>query len=329
MGNARFVSKPLAVSKTESDDLFRMIVLNINKEEHARSYPLSAGSVGWPEEADESRGFFGESILVVSPSGQTMLIDAAWSSGYSLPDWGEIDYGTNPVLNFLKQNGIKTIDWAVVSHQHYDHIGGIAEIIRSKDVEVKALLWSPLPDDLFMQYEPYLASNCIALTNDLIDACKDHDVPMVNATQGETINLGDDVSLKVISATVPDCEVESYVNNNCVVLWLTYENFTVVLTGDAGFGQEKRIMADWEDLTSDVLKLGHHGGAGATSETWLQAVRPTVGVSSMPRWLSEDERGLRVQRQLERAKIHFYRTWEHGNIEIQSNGYEFWVITDI
>ena len=36
----------------------------------------------------------------------------------------------------------------------------------------------------------------------------------------------------------------------------------------------------------------------------------------MPKWLSEDERGLRVQRQLERAKIHFYRTWEHGNIDL-------------
>jgi competence protein ComEC len=327
MGNARFVSEPLTVSETNGR--LRMIVLNINKEDHARSYPRSAGSVGWPEGAYESRGFFGESILVVSPSGQTMLIDAAWSSGYSLPNWGEINYGTNPVLHFLKREGIKTIDWVVVSHQHYDHIGGIAEIVRSKDVEVKALLWSPLPDGLFRKYESELASNCIILTNDLADACKDHAVSIVNATHGEAINLGDGVSLKVIATAVPDCEVESYVNNNCVVLRLTYEDFSVVLTGDAGFGQEKRIMADWKDLTSDVLKLGHHGGAGATSETWLQAVRPTVGVSSMPRWLSEDERGLRVQRQLERAKIHFYRTWEHGNIEIQSDGHEFWVTTDV
>ena len=329
MGNARFVSERPAMSETESDGRLRMILLNINKEEHARSYPAEAGSAWWPEGAYESRGFVGESILVVAPSGKTMLIDAAWASGYSLPDWGEIDYGTNPVLPFLKREGISTIDWAVVSHQHYDHIGGIAEIVRSKDVDVKALLWSPLPDDLFRKYESRLAADCITLTDDLADACKDHAVSMVDATQGETIDLGDGVSLEVISTSVPDREIESYVNNNCVVLRLTYGNFSVVLTGDAGFGQEKRIMADWKDLTSDVLKLGHHGGAGATSEAWLQAVSPTVGVSSMPRWLSEDERGLRVQRQLERAGINFYRTWEHGNIEIQSDGHEFWVTTHV
>jgi len=49
----------------------------------------------------------------------------------------------------------------------------------------------------------------------------------------------------------------------------------------------------------------------------------------MPRWLSEDERGLRVQRQVDQAGIKFYRTWEHGNIEIQSNGHEFWVTTGV
>ena len=329
MGNARFVSERPGISETNSDGQLRMIMLNINNEDHARSYPPSAGNVWWPEASYESRGFVGESILIIAPSGKTMLIDASWPSGYSLPDWGEINYGTNPVLPFLNRQELNTIDWAVVSHQHYDHIGGIPEIVRSKDVEVKALLWSRLPDELFKKREPTLASECIEITNDLADACKDHAIPIVEAKKGETIDLDDSVSLEVISTSVPDSESKSYVNNNCVVLRLTYKDFSVVLTGDAGFDQENRIMADWKDLASDILKLGHHGGAGSTSEAWLQAVDPTIGVSSMPRWLSEDERGLRVQRQVDQAGIKFYRTWEHGNIEIQSNGHEFWVTTGV
>jgi beta-lactamase superfamily II metal-dependent hydrolase len=326
MGNARFVSERPATSA--ADGRLRIIALNINNEEHARSYAADAGGIGWPEGAYESRGFVGESILVVAPGGKTMLIDAAWASGYSLPDWGEIDYGTNPVSPFLKKEGIDTIDWAVVSHQHYDHIGGIAEIVRSKVLRVKALLWSPLPDDLFRKWGGSLADDCISLTHDLADACKDHAVPVVDATQGETIDLGGGVSLEVISTASPEREVESYVNNNCVVLRLTYGDFTVMLTGDAGFWQEERIMADYQDVKADVLKLGHHAGANATGEAWLQAVAPAVGVSSMPRWLSEDERGLRVERQLTKAGVSFYRTWEHGNIEIQSDGHEFWVTTE-
>jgi competence protein ComEC len=306
----------------------RIIALNINNEEHARSYPADAGRLGWLEGAYESRGFVGESILVVAPSGKTMLIDAAWPSGYSLPEWGDVDYGANPVRPFLKREGIDTIDWAVISHQHYDHIGGMAETVRSEDVDVKVLLWSPLPDDLFRKWGGTLADDCIALTQDLADACKDHAVPMVLATQGQTIDLGDDVSLEVVSASAPEREVDSYVNNNCVVLRLTYGDLTVLLTGDAGFVQEERIMAAYQDVKADVLKMGHHAGANATGEAWLQAVGPTVGVSSMPRWLSEDERGLRVERQLVGAEVRFYRTWEHGNIEIQSDGHEFWVTTE-
>lgn len=326
MGNARFVSERPATSR--ANGRLRVIALNINNEEHARSYPADAGSPGWPEGAYESRGFVGESILVVSPSGKAMLIDAAWASGYSLPDWGEIDYGANPVRPFLKREGIDTIDWAVVSHQHYDHVGGMAEFVRSEDVDVKALLWSPLPDDLFKRYESSLADDCIALTHDLADACKDNAVSVVEAKQGETIDLGGGVSLEVISTSVPDREVESYVNNNCVVLRLTYGDFTVLLVGDAGFWQEERIMADYQDVKADVLKLGHHAGANATGEAWLQAVSPTVGVASMPRWLSEDERGMRVERQLAGAGVSFYRTWEHGNVEIQSDGQEYWVTTE-
>jgi len=316
------------MAEADSDGRLRIITLNINNEEHARSYPSEAGSVGWPEGAHESRGFVGDSILVVAPGGKTMLIDAAWASGYTVPEWGGIDYGTNPVLPFLKQQGIDTIDWVVVSHQHYDHIGGIAELVRSKDLEVKGLLWSPLPDDLFRAWGGSLAEDCIALTHDLAGACADHAVPMMDAKQGETIDLGGGASLEVLSVAFPDREVESYVNNNCVVLRLVYGDFVIVLTGDAGFGQEERIMADWEDLSSDVLKLGHHAGAGATGDAWLKATDPTIGVASMPKWLSEDERGLRVERKLARAGVGFYRTWEYGNIEIQSDGSAFWVTTE-
>jgi len=48
----------------------------------------------------------------------------------------------------------------------------------------------------------------------------------------------------------------------------------------------------------------------------------------MPRWLSEDERGIRVYDQLSASGMKLYRTWEHGHIEIQTDGPEFWVLTE-
>ena len=316
------------MAEAEPEGLLQIITLNIGNEERVRRYPAEAGSAGWPKGAYESRGFVGESILVLAPSGKAMLIDAAWPSDYSLPEWGEVSYGTSPILPFLRRQGIGAIDWMVVTHQHYDHIGGVAEIVRSKDVDVKALLWSPLPDDLFRKHESSLAADCIAMTHDLAQACADRGVPVMDARRGETIDLGNGIDCEVLAVAIPERETESYANNNCVVLRITYRDFAIVLTGDAGFEQENRIMADGSDLTSDVLKLGHHAGAGATSEAWLQAMGATVGVSSMPRWLSEDDRGLRVERQLERVGLEFYRTWEHGNVEVQTDGHQFWVTTE-
>ena len=48
----------------------------------------------------------------------------------------------------------------------------------------------------------------------------------------------------------------------------------------------------------------------------------------MPKYLSFDERGLRVWRQLIPTGIQIYRTWEHGHIEIQTDGDRFWVVAE-
>lgn len=284
----------------------------------------------WP------RGFVAEAVVVVTPGGKTMLIDAAWPSGFSLPRGGPVSqaapnwnetYGANLVLPFLKAQGIASIDWIVASHPHWDHIGGLPEIVLSEEVSVARVLWSPLPDEKILETEGANAPFYVQMSHDLAAACARRGVPLVEVSQGDRLDLGDGVICDVLAAAEPDVEVFSYVNNNSIVMRLAYRDFSMMFTGDAGFVEEDRIMALGQDLSTDVLKIGHHAGANSTSEAWVEALGARVGVASMPRWLSEDPRGERVYELLKPTGIRIYRTWEHGHVEVQSDGKRYWVIT--
>ena len=88
------------------------------------------------------------------------------------------------------------------------------------------------------------------------------------------------------------------------------------------FDADNRLAADWGPPHAMGTGLGSGDSRG------FVALGAQVGVASMPRWLSEDERGIRVYDQLTARGMNLYRTWEHGHIEIQTHGPEFWVLTE-
>src|ERR1035438_2541692 len=60
----------------------------------------------------------GNAVLVVTPSGESMLLDSG-PSGHLY---------TDRILATRKDAGVKQIDYFVVSHYHWDHFGTIAEL---------------------------------------------------------------------------------------------------------------------------------------------------------------------------------------------------------
>ncbi|MGB9182119.1 MAG: MBL fold metallo-hydrolase, partial [Pyrinomonadaceae bacterium] len=62
----------------------------------------------------------GDSILIISPAGKVVLIDA-----------GDVGKGNKVVLDALKRYGVQQIDYFIATHAHADHIGGAAEVIKA------------------------------------------------------------------------------------------------------------------------------------------------------------------------------------------------------
>jgi competence protein ComEC len=192
---------------------------------------------------------------------------------------------------------------------------------------VKKVLWSPLPDKRIMKAEPADGAAYVEPLAALRAACERKQVPMVEVKAGDEIDLGDGVIGKVLCAARPEVEVPNYINNNSIVMRLTYGDFSILFTGDAGFEQEQAVMESGAEFASDVIKMGHHAGAGSNSPEWIEAVDARVGLASMPKWLSDDERGRRVYDLLMPTGMELYRSWEHGHVEVQSDGKRFWVTT--
>src|SRR4029078_10350171 len=71
----------------------------------------------------------GDSILVVLPQGQTILVDGGGRLVYGRQRRSNLDIGEDVVSPYLWSRGIRRIDVIVATHAHQDHIGGLAALV--------------------------------------------------------------------------------------------------------------------------------------------------------------------------------------------------------
>jgi competence protein ComEC len=214
----------------------------------------------------------GDAIVVRTPRGHTVLID----SGGRLERGPGADgrspaelVGERIVLAYLKREGVRHVDLLVNTHPHGDHVGGFAPIVRALDVAAVA--------DSGQRYGGR------AFNDGLREAALRH-IPVRVVRCGDRWMSDDGVSLAVLSPCgALFADGKNDVNENSVVAMLEYRGFRMLFTGDAGFQTESRLLRDRAHIRADVLKVGHHGSAYASSRDFLDAVQPRYTVISAGR----------------------------------------------
>jgi len=198
-----------------------------------------------------------------------MLIDGGGSNDETAVD--PADVGRKTVIPYLRYRGIGRIDVVVLTHPHSDHVGGLVAVL--KDERVDAVL-----DGTVLPYDtpPYEAF--------LKEIASDH-IPYRHAVRGTHLDFGDGVTGDVLNppaiGTPYGTETDNAtVNNYSTVIRLSYGKTHVILDGDAEEQAEDNMLASADDVSADVLKCGHHGAANATSNTWLDRVRPRYAAIS-------------------------------------------------
>jgi competence protein ComEC len=162
---------------------------------------------------------------------------------------------------YLKEQGVKDIDLVVATHPHEDHIGGLTTILN--DFTVRQVLDSGQTHTA-PSFETYL---------NLIDK---KNIPFAVAEMGQHIDLDPSLTIDVLSP--PIGHFINNLNENSVVLRVTYNKVSLLFMGDAGTEAEDSFLASTYNLDADVLKVGHHGSTSGSSRAFLNAVTPAVSV---------------------------------------------------
>jgi competence protein ComEC len=157
---------------------------------------------------------------------------------------------------------------------------------------------------------------------DCLAAVQGRRIPIVLVRQGMRYATDDGVMLDALSPQPLLTDGPNDVNENSVVLTLTYRcprcarPFRMLFTGDAGTQSEARILATGVDLAADVLKVGHHGSAYSSSPPFLAAVRPRDALISVGRHNLFGHPAPSTLRALRDAGASIYRTDRCGAIVI-------------
>ena len=210
----------------------------------------------------------GDSLLVVSPRGRTLLIDGggAFAGFPGREEHGGTDPGEEAVSPYLWSRGYQKLDVVALTHAHQDHLGGLTAILNNFRV---GRLWIGRE----------VASPALARLEELARAKK---IPIEHEIRGQTF-AWDGVEGEFFWPGTPSAGLApSAKNNDSLVLRLHYGRRTILLPGDAEKEAERAILSEHSEteLQADVLKVGHHGSKNSTMPDFLATVRPRTAIIS-------------------------------------------------
>lgn len=190
----------------------------------------------------------GDSIFVELPNNETMLIDAAES------------YQSENIINYLKNLNYQKIDYVIGTHPHTDHIGGLKDIINTFEI---GKIFMPKVVSTTKTYES------------LLMAIKDKNLKINTAKAGTSIIDTDALKINILA---PNNSIYTELNNYSVVTKITYGTTKFLFMGDAEKLSENEIK---ENVTADVIKIGHHGSNTSSSIDFIKKVNAKYGIISV------------------------------------------------
>lgn len=275
----------------------------------------------------------GDSILIISPTGTAVLVDA-----------GDTGKG-KVVLEALQRYKVQQLDYLIATHPHPDHIGGADEVIKGTKVlnvidngleptlpasatsQAKSTP-TPAAKQLQGKKKPDKRPASVKFFDEYQEAVLQSGARHEKAEVGKTLDLGGGARLTILAPNLPYLTKEQMKgggnepNANSIVARLDYGSFSLLLPGDAEEQTEHRLLTKDLNLRADILKVSHHGSKYASAADYLERVKPKVAIISCGEWNRYGHPAQAVLDRLKSTDTKLYRTDLQGEITITTRGRE-------
>lgn len=240
----------------------------------------------------------GDATLIVAPTGEKMLIDAGKSQHPSY----EVDTD-----DLFSEYGIDELDYFVITHYDYDHIGSGKNVLDQ--CEVKNIL--------AYDYEPTSATGQKLQTA----FAEEKGAALLSPERGYTFTMGG-VHFEVLSEKITEANRDkSNENDNSICLMMTYGDTKFLFTGDGEEDREEELIENYgKKLDADVFQAGHHGAKNANTKEFLDLVTPDCTVFSCGEGNKYNHPTEDALDHVDDHSEYILRTDRHGTVLITSNG---------
>ena len=193
----------------------------------------------------------GESILIKTPKGKTIMIDTGLNN--------EIIKKLSKTLSVFKKN----IDVLVITHGDSDHLGGVLDIFKYFEVSHIFFTGAEKESKLFTKFWETVQKEKISYT--VMEETKD-------------FVIEDDIIFDTLFPVSNISYMKNHTNNESVVFMLEINNKKILFTGDIEKETELEILKTGQQLNADILKVAHHGSKSSSIPDFIQEVAPRYAI---------------------------------------------------
>lgn len=237
----------------------------------------------------------GDAAVIESNNGSVVVIDTG--------DAGEgFDCGESVLAPFLQRQGIQHIDLLILTHFHSDHTGGASYLLRHFNIDTLAMP-QLFEHDEFQKFVN-LAKDCGTGVRSLYTGD-------VLFQYGKPLFLVLNPRLESIDKGIEN------MNDISIVISCRYKSSSVLFSGDAEHFAEKEMMVFQDFLKSDVLKVGHHGSATASSRSFRKLVDAKWGIVSVGLFNRHGLPSEKRLHQFQQEGTRILRTDKHGAVHLR------------
>ena len=241
----------------------------------------------------------GDSILLEIED-KTVLIDTGGSyfSSYNIAQ--------NKLVPYFKSRGIKTIDYLILTHGDYDHLGEASNLIT-----------------LFPVTNVIFNSGAInSLEEHLIKELNTKKINYQFVSQGN-IKIND-VVLNFINNSDNTDE-----NEDSLIIYTKISGRNILFMGDSGKESENYIISEYNLPQMDILKIGHHGSKYSTSEFFIKTIKPKIALISVGLNNNFDHPNQEVINLLDTNHVNTYTTSIDGSIKINLDSFKIYTCSNV